>query len=335
VLDFLIVGAGLFGATCARELADAGRRVLVIDKRDHVAGNCHTVSQHGQLRNMYGGHIFHTGSARIWEYMQRFSGWRQYEHRVKANYRGTVYSFPPNRMTAQQLGVEIGTDEATCRFREAFFAGYTAKQWGRPLDQVPASVLARIPIRNSWDDRYFADEFQGLPAGGYTSLVENMLTGIEVALGQDYLERAADWNALAGRVIYTGPVDALCGHVLGRLEYRSLRFESRWADHDELGCATMNFADAEVPYTREMTWRHFWPSEAPETLITREYPAADGEPYYPVGDERNRRLYDDYRAYVAGHKPNVILGGRLGTYRYLDMHQAVGAALHLAEGLVN
>lgn len=335
MFDFLIVGAGLFGATCARALTAAGKRVLVIDKRDHVAGNCHTVTERGQVRNVYGGHIFHTDSARIWEYMQRFAAWRQYEHRVKAFYQGMVYSFPPNRMTYQQMGPNADTEAC---LRAMFFEGYTAKQWGRPIDQVPASVLARIPRRDNWDDRYFTDEFQGLPVHGYTVLVKNMLTGISVELGQDYLDRATFWNEKAEHVIYTGPVDALCGHVLGRLEYRSLQFRDEWVNAPDFqGCATMNYTDEAVPYTRILEWQHFWPprERTGKSLITREYPAAEGEPYYPVSDDRNRRLYEDYRAYVAGHKPNVILGGRLGTYRYLDMHQAVGAALRLTEGLVN
>lgn len=330
MLDFLIVGAGLFGATCARELADAGKRVQVIERREHVAGNCHTIDDCGQLRSVYGGHIFHTNSREIWDFVNRFGEFRQYEHRVKADYRGTVYSLPPNRMTYQQLG----TDDPE-RLREVFFAGYSAKQWGRPIDQVPDAVLARVPVRDTWDDRWFADAYQGLPADGYTRLVERMLRCVPVVLGADYLERTTWWNEQAERVIYTGPVDALCGHVLGRLEYRSLRFEDEWRDRDELGCATMNYPDAEVPYTRAMTWRHFWPSTIARTLVTREYPAEAGEPYYPVADERNRELYERYRVYAAASKPKVILGGRLGLYQYLDMHQAIAAARRLAGRLVN
>lgn len=330
MFDFLIVGAGLFGATCARELADAGKRVLVIEKRDHVAGNCHTTVERGQIRNVYGGHIFHTNDQRLWLYVHRFCDWRQYEHRVKASYQGTVYSFPPNRMTCQQLHVDPCTAEAERRIRQVFFEGYSAKQWGRPLSEVPGSVVKRIPIRDSWDDRYFADEYQGLPAHGYTPLVEEMLRCVRVELGQDYLDRVTYWNEKASRVIFTGPIDALCGYVLGQLEYRSLRFEDEWLDvTDFQGCATMNYTDAAVPYTRILEWRHFWPAQTDATLITREYPEDIGEPYYPVADDHNLDLYAHYRSYAAVHMPNVIVGGRLGSFRYYDMHQVIAAALKL------
>lgn len=331
MLDFLIVGAGIFGATCARELTDAGKKVLVVEKRNHLAGNCHTATDGGQLRSVYGGHIFHTNDASLWEYVNRFSAFRQYEHRVKAAYQGTVYSFPPNRMTCQQLGVTPGTPAAAAAIKATFFDGYSAKQWGIPIDEVPGSVVKRIPIRDSWDDRYFSDEFQGLPAAGYTPMVAAMLDGIPVELGQDYLERCAYWDFKARRVIYTGPIDALCGYVLGKLDYRSLRFEDEWHTGDYQGCAAMNYTDAAVPYTRVIEWRHFWPAPNGKTLVTREYPSATGEPYYPVNNERNRRLYDSYLKYAASQKPNVIPGGRLGSYKYYDMHQAIAAALKLVQ----
>jgi len=334
MVDYLIVGAGIFGATCARELTDAGRKVLVIEKRNHVAGNCHTERdpQTQVMVHRYGPHIFHTDNRRIWEYVQRFAEFRQYEHSVKARHAGTVYSFPPNRMTCQQLGVMPGTPEAAAAIKAAFFDGYSAKQWGRPIDQVPGSVVRRIPIRDNWDDRYFADAYQGLPVGGYTAMVEAMLAGINVALNTDYLERTTYWNDQAERVIFTVPIAALCGHVLGRLEYRSLRFEHTWHDTaDYQGCACINYTDSDVPYTREIEWKHFWPAPTANTLVTREFPAADGEPYYPVNNERNQDLYARYRSYAAREMPQVILGGRLGSYKYLDMHQAIGAALRLVE----
>jgi len=337
MLDFLIVGAGLFGATCARALADRGRRVLVLERLPHVAGMAHTEMRGGQLMQAHGGHIFHTNDRRLWEFVNRFGEWRQYTHKVMAMAGGVVYSFPPNRMTYQQLGLDPCAPEAESVLRAKFFAGYTAKMWGRPIDQVPASTLARIPIRATWDDRYFTDRYQGLPAAGYTALVAEMLRGIPVRLGVDYLEQRTWWDEQASRTIYTGAVDALLGWQLGRLEYRSLRFEHRRApEADWQGCATLNFCDAAVPWLRVEEWRHWWPPEpgAAGSWITTTYPGGD-EPLYPVADGANQALYADYVKLAASQHPQVVLGGRLGHYRYYDMHQAIAAALHLAEGLVN
>lgn len=337
MVDYLIVGAGLFGATCARALADARKRVLVVEQAGHVGGMAYTERRGGQLMNLHGGHIFHTNDRRLWDWMQRFGEMKPYTHKVLARAGETVYSFPPNRMTLQQLGLAVDSPVADGVLRRTFFEGYTAKQWGRPLDQVPAGVIKRIPYRCTWDDRYFTDEYQGLPADGYTPLVENMLRGLPLELGADYLDRATYWDQKAVRVIYTGAIDALFGYQLGRLEYRSLRFEhERMSVDDFQGCATMNYCDAAVPWLRVEEWRHWgpWATNGGGTWITRTYPDAGGPPLYPVNDERNQALYADYAKLAAGHKRHVIVGGRLGAYRYWDMHQAIGAALHLVSTLV-
>lgn len=327
--DYLIVGAGLFGAVCARELTNAGCRVRVVEREAHVGGACHTEWVDGILCQRYGGHIFHTNDKRLWDYVQQFGEWQHYSHHVKATAGGTVYSFPPNKMTYQQLG----TDDETV-IRKTFFEGYTAKQWGRPIDEVPASVLARIPRRQTWDDHYFSDAYQGLPVAGYTALIETMLRGVRVALNEDYLARPEHWDGLAERVIYTGPVDALFGHRLGRLEYRSARFERETVPvRDFQGCPTMNYCDADVPYTRIEEWRHWWKPREPlaHTVITRTYPTADGPPLYPVNDDTNQALYRQYLELAAAEKPHVRLGGRLGHYLYRDMAPTIAAALKLVE----
>lgn len=327
--DYVIVGAGLFGATCARELTDARKRVLVVEKADHIGGMCHTVKVDGLLTQAYGGHIFHTNSRPIWEFVNRFGEWRQYSHHVKAFYQGTVYSFPPNKMTYQQLGLEMGTPEAESVIRKTFFEGYTAKQWGRPIDEVPASVLRRIPMRCTWNDEYFDDEYQALPVDGYTAVIGEMLRGVTVLTGEDYLSRCHYWDSQALRTIYTGPIDALMGYQLGRLDYRSARFEHETVPADDFqGCATMNYTDAAVPFTRIEEWRHWWkPAQPlPHTVITRTYPTADGLPLYPVNDAPNQALYETYKRLAAGNKPKVRIGGRLGGYIYRDMAPTIAAA---------
>lgn len=329
--DFLVVGAGIFGATVARELTDAGQRVLVIDRRPHLAGQCYTESRDGQVISLYGGHIFHTSDRRLWDYANRFARFRPYSHHVKARAGETVYSFPPNRMTYQQLGANGHTAAVV---REAFFVGYTEKMWGRTIDQVPAAVLARIPMRDDWNDEYFSDTYQGMPEAGYTPLVERLLDGVDVRLGVDYLDARWDLDSLGGRVIYTGPIDELFDCDQGRLEYRGLRFEHRREETPIYqGCPTMNWCDRAVPWLREEEWKYFFPPAAPlpYSWVTRTYPDA-GERLYPVNDERNGRLAAAYqaRARAAGY----VIGGRLADYRYYDMHQAIAAALHLVKGLL-
>lgn len=326
--DFLIIGAGLYGAVMAHELTDAGKRVLVIERRHHIGGNCHTYMREGQIIQSYGGHIFHTNSRRIWDYIRKFGEFRQYSHHVKTCSHGVVYSFPPNRMTYQQLGtndVEV--------IRERFFVGYTEKMWGRRYEEVPASVTARIPIRHTWNDEYFSDEFQGMPAEGYTPIIARMLNGIETRLNIDYLKERYELDNLAHRIIYTGPLDALFYYDAGRLEWRGLRFEhSRHDGEWYQGVATMNYPDKHTPWLRDEEWKVFYPPaiHTKHSWITRTYPG--GEPAYPVNDAINEKLSNEYksRAYERGY----ITGGRLSDYRYYDMHQVIGAALEKARQLI-
>lgn len=334
MIDYLIVGAGLYGATCARLLTDAGKRVLVLEKRDHVGGNCADTVIDGVRVSLHGGHIFHTNSDRIWHFVNKFSDWLPYTHRVLACARGRLYSFPPNLTTYEQLGIDIGAPGFEQVLRDKFFSGYTAKQWRKSIDDLPPGILNRIPIRETSDDRYFTDIYQGLPANGYSAMITRMLDGIEVLCGVDYLEDGLDYEDNAREVIYTGPLDALYDYDLGRLAYRSLRFDTQMVKQSPYQpAATVNYCDADVPYTRIMDWGQFWPKQVAHTVITIEYPADDGEPYYPVNDAENNALHAAYmaRAKALG---NIHIGGRLGNYRYWNMDQAIGAAMALVERLV-
>ncbi len=374
-LDYLVVGAGLFGAVCARELADAGKRVLVVEREPHVGGACRTEVRDGIICQSHGGHIYHTNDRRLWDYVNRFSEFRQYHHQVKANVRGHVYALPISLMTLQAVfGVQTpeeargrlnaerarvlaGINQADVRgwclanigptLYRMFVEGYTGKQWGRDPGELPASIVRRLPVRLTWEGGYFDDDYQGLPSQGYTPLIERMLEGIRVILNEDYLARRTYWDGQARRVIYTGPVDALLGYQLGRLEYRGLRFEwERVEQSDFQGCPTMNYPDADVPWTRIHEHKHFYgeaqgaslkqtsSARLPHTWITREYPVAagpDAPPYYPVNDAANQERYEAYARMAAGRLPHVLLGGRLGSFRYLDMHQCIAAALKLVE----
>jgi UDP-galactopyranose mutase len=357
VYDYLIVGAGLFGAVFAREMTDHGYTCLVIDKRHHIGGNCYTEDVDGIQVHRYGAHIFHTNNKRIWDYVQRFAAWIPYRHRVTAWHGGRAYSFPINLRTLEELWGVKSEAEAKARLErerspvmgddlestalaqvgrelyKVFIEGYTLKQWGRHPSRLPGSILSRIAIRLTKDDVYFSDEYQGIPRDGYTRMVERMLSGIDVRLGCDYLDSRAEWNRVARRVVYTGPLDALFSFDLGRLEYRSLRFVDERLDRDRFqDNAVVNYTEAAIPWTRIIEHKTFTGGTADFTLITREYPAAyDGlsEPYYPVPDERNTRLATEYlsRARHSGY----LVGGRLGTYRYYDMHQVIAQALATAK----
>jgi len=333
--DVLVVGAGLYGATCAQLLTDAGKRVLVLEKRDHVGGNCADTVIDGVRVSRHGGHIFHTNSTRIWQFVNNFADWLPYTHRVLANAGGRLYSFPPNLTTYEQLGIDMDSDRLAPALKDMFFAGYTAKQWRKSIDDLPPGILDRIPIRETSDDRYFTDIYQGLPADGYSAMIIRMLDGIDVLCGVDYLDNGLNFENLGREVIYTGPIDAFYGYDLGRLAYRSLRFETRMVKQSPYQpAATVNYCDADVPYTRIMDWGQFWPKQVQHTVITTEYPADDGEPYYPVNDAENNALHSAYMYRSKKALSYIHIGGRLGNYRYWNMDQAIGAAMALVERLV-
>jgi len=331
--NVLVVGAGLTGAVVACELKRKGIPALVIDRREHIAGNCYDEMIDGIRANRYGGHIFHTFSKRIWDYASRYTEWEQYEHRVKVNRGGVVYSFPPNKMTFQQLGLStVDRQTALNVLRERFFREYSEKQWGRAYEEIPECVIKRIPIRDTWDDRYFEDTYQGLPADGYTALVASMLDGVPVELGTSFADFRSEGYS---QIVYTGRIDQFFGFDLGELEYRSLEFKTlRLEVPSAIGCATMNFPEKRVAHTKIMEWKYFWRTPSLEhTVITFEVPkpCRNGrEPYYPVDDQKNRALYS---AYARRLPANVIPAGRLGRFQYINMDQAIGGALKIAEEL--
>ncbi len=360
--DFLIVGAGLFGAVFARQMKDCGKKCLVIEKRGHVGGNCYTRDEGGITVHEYGAHIFHTSDKRVWEYVNAFAEFQPFINCPLANYRGKLYHLPFNMNTFYALwGVntpqkakdKIAAQIEPCaqpkNVREqalslvgrdiykTLIEGYTEKQWGRSADKLPAEIIKRLPLRFTFDNNYFDDLYQGIPVGGYTALIQNLLDGTEVCTDTDYLENREKYDALADRVVYTGALDEFFGYCKGYLEYRSLRFETQRLEEENFqGNAVVNYTERSVSYTRIIEHKHFQPSlYVPHTVITREYPAAweaGKERFYPVNDAANTVRYAEYRRLAEGQS-KVIFGGRLGLYRYLDMDDVVAEALNLAEKL--
>lgn len=367
MFDYLIVGAGLYGAVCARELTDAGKKVLVLEKRPHVAGNIYTEKIEGINVHKYGAHIFHTNNKTVWDYVNRFSTFNRFTNSPVANYKGELYSLPFNMYTFNKMWGVVTPEEAEQKIAEQkavagiteprnleeqsisligtdiyekLIKGYTQKQWGRPCDQLPAFIIKRLPVRLTFDNNYFNAHYQGIPIGGYTKMVEKMLEGIEVMLSTDYLADKEYWDSQAEKLIYTGPIDAYFNYCLGPLEYRSVRFETEVLDMLNFqGNAAVNYTDAETPWTRiiEHKWFEFGKDEngndLPKTVISREYSSEwkpGDEPYYPVNDEKNTQLYEEYRA-LAKNEKNIIFGGRLGEYKYYDMDQVITAALRVSE----
>ena len=366
--DYLIVGAGLYGAVFARRAMDAGKRVLVIDRRDHIAGNVYTRDVEGIHVHQYGAHIFHTNDRRVWEYITRFAAFNRFTNSPVANYRGELYSLPFNMYTFNRMWGVVTPEQARAMIDqqraeitgeprnleeqairlvgrdiyEKLIKGYTEKQWGRDCRELPAFIIKRLPVRLTYDNNYFNALYQGIPMGGYTKMVDNLLRGAEVRLGCDYLDDKARWDAMADRVVYTGPIDAYFGYRLGALEYRSVRFETELLDMPNFqGNAAVNYTDRETPWTRiiEHKWFEFGKddqgNDIPRTVISREYSSEwkpGDEPYYPVNDEKNSALYRRYKALAEGER-HVIFGGRLGEYRYYDMDQVIAAALDRSEGL--
>ena len=361
MVDYLIVGAGLYGAVFAHEAKKAGKTCIVIDKRDHIAGNIYTKEIEGIQVHEYGAHIFHTSNKQVWDYVNALAEFNRYTNSPVANYKGELYNLPFNMNTFNKMWGVITPAEAQAKIEEQKAAahvenpqnleeqaislvgtdiyeklikGYTEKQWGRPCDQLPAFIIKRLPVRLIYDNNYFNDKYQGIPVGGYTALVEKLLDGIEVRLGVDYLADRETLSALAKTVVYTGPIDAYFGYKLGALEYRSVRFETEVLDMPNYqGNAVVNYTDAETPYTRIIEHKHFEFGTQPKTVISREYSAEwkpGDEPYYPVNDEKNGALYQKYKA-LADAEGGVIFGGRLGEYKYYDMDKVIESALNMVQ----
>ena len=368
--DYLIVGAGLFGAVFAHEAKAAGKSVLVIDKRPNIAGNVYTEQIEGIHVHKYGAHIFHTNNKEVWEYINRFAVFNRFTNSPVANYHGELYSLPFNMYTFNRMWGVVTPQEAADRIEEQRKAagiteprnleeqaisligtdiyeklvkGYTEKQWGRPCTELPAFIIKRLPVRLTFDNNYFNALYQGIPVGGYTKMVGNMLDGIEVRLNCDYLDNRAEWDALADKVIYTGPIDAFFDFCYGALEYRSVRFETEVLDMPNFqGNAAVNYTDRETPWTRiiEHKWFEFGKDEngqdLPRTVISREFSSEwkpGDEPYYPVNDAKNGGLYGRYRE-LADKEGKVVFGGRLGEYKYYDMDQVIASALEAAAKVI-
>ena len=361
--DYLIVGAGLYGAVCAREAVKAGKKVLVIDKRPHIAGNVHTEEVEGINVHVYGAHIFHTNDRTVWDYVNQFAEFNRFTNSPVANYKGELYSLPFNMYTFNKMWGVVTPAEAAAKIEEQkreagitepknleeqaislvgtdiyekLVKGYTEKQWGRDCRDLPAFIIKRLPVRLTFDNNYFNALYQGIPMGGYTKMVENMLSGIEVRLNVDYFEHREELDALADRVIYTGPIDAYFGYKLGNLEYRSVRFETEVLDIPNFqGNAAVNYTDRETPWTRIIEHKWFEFGTQPKTVISREYSSEwkpGDEPYYPVNDERNGALYQEYKK-LADAEEKVIFGGRLGEYKYYDMDAVIASALKKCQEL--
>lgn len=364
--DFLIVGAGLFGCVFAHEAVKRGKKVLVVDKRSHVGGNIYTQEIEGIQVHKYGAHIFHTSNEKVWNYVNQFAVFNRYTNAPVARYRDELYNMPFNMNTFYAMWGVKTPQEAKAKIQEQIdeagitipanleeqaislvgrdiyeklVKGYTEKQWGREAKELPAFIIKRLPVRFVYDNNYFNDTYQGIPIGGYTQMIEKMLDGIEVRLETDFLKDREALSALADRIVYTGMIDAYYDYCFGELEYRSLRFETETLDMENYqGNAVVNYTEYEIPYTRIIEHKHFEFQcqngiANPKTVITREYPhiwSHGDEPYYPMNDEKNNRIYEQYRD-MAEKETKIIFGGRLGLYRYFDMHQVVEAALESVE----
>ncbi len=364
--DYLIVGTGLYGSIFAREATNKGYKCLLIDKRNNVGGNIYTEKVEDINVHKYGAHIFHTNNQKVWNYITQYATFNRFTNSPIANYKGEIYSLPFNMYTFNKMWGVITPEEAAEKIEEQkkevkneprnleeqaislvgrdvyerLVKGYTEKQWGRECKDLPAFIIKRLPVRLTYDNNYFNALYQGIPIGGYTQMIENILDGIEILLGEDYLENKSKWNSMAKKIIYTGPIDAYFAYSLGTLEYRSVRFETEILDKPNFqGNAVVNYTDKETPWTRiiEHKWFEFGKDELnhelPKTVISKEFSSAwkpGDEPYYPVNDDKNEALYKKYKE-LADEEENVIFGGRLGEYRYYDMDQVIAAALEMSE----
>jgi len=355
--DYLVIGCGLTGAVLAQRLTAEGRKVLVIDKRPHIGGNCFTQRIEDIEVHKYGPHIFHTSNKDVWDYVNKFADFKPFVNRPKVKYKNRIYSFPINLMTLYQLWGVQTPQAAKTRLAEAtepienpanleewvlsqvgreiyeiFIRGYTTKQWGKPPSELPADIIKRVPVRLNFDDNYYNDVYQGIPENGYTEMIRRMLEDIEIKLNCNYFSDRDDWRKKAEHIIYTGMIDEYFDYCFGELEYRSLRFEDECLNGDFQGNAVINYTDEKVPYTRIVEHKYFNYENRPRTVITREYPQSyskDKIPYYPVNNQNNNELYLRYKD-LAAKEANVTFAGRLGTYSYLDMDDAIEKALQLA-----
>lgn len=364
--DYLIVGAGLYGATFARQMKESGKKVLVIDKRPTIGGNVYTENVEGINVHKYGAHIFHTNNKKVWDFVNRFATFNRFTNSPVANFHGELYSLPFNMYTFNKMWGVVTPQEAAAKIEEQrkaagikepenleeqaislvgtdiyekLIKGYTEKQWGRPCTELPSFIIKRLPVRFTFDNNYFNALYQGIPVGGYTKMVRNMLESIEVKVNADYLKNKAEYDSMADHVVYTGPVDAYFGYKLGYLQYRSVKFETEVLDIPNFqGNAAVNYTDSETPWTRiiEHKWFEFGKDEngkdIQKTVISREYSSEwkpGDEPYYPVNDKKNSDLYQEYRK-LADQENKVIFGGRLGEYKYYDMDKVIEEALKIS-----
>lgn len=359
--DYLIVGSGLFGAVFANEAKKKGKKCLVVEKRLHIAGNIYTEEVEGIQVHRYGAHIFHTSNKMVWDYMRQFAEFNRYTNSPVAYYKGEIYNMPFNMNTFYKMWGTITPDEAREKIAEQIresgiktptnleeqaislvgrdiyeklVKGYTEKQWGRRATELPPEIIKRLPVRFTYDNNYFNDAYQGIPIGGYTQIIEKMLEGVEVLLNTDYLEEKDKFAQMAEKIVYTGPVDAYFDYKYGELEYRAVRFETEVLETENYqGNAVVNYTEYEVPYTRIIEHKHFEYGTQAKTVISREYPVTwhkGEEPYYPVNNEKNNLLYQKYEEDALNEK-KVIFGGRLGRYKYYDMHHVVAEALQCAK----
>jgi UDP-galactopyranose mutase len=363
MIDYLIVGSGLYGSVFAREMTNRGYRCLVLEKRNHIGGNVFTENIEGINVHKYGAHIFHTNDKNIWDYVNKFAAFNNYKHKVYVKNNNKLYSFPINLLTFEQLWGINTPREAKIKFSELshviekpenfedwilsqigtdlyelFIKEYTQKQWGRDTKDLPASIIKRIPIRTNLNDFYFDDLFQGIPIGGYTKLIENLLSGIEVKLGVDFIKNKLEFIDVSKNIVFTGAIDEYFNFCLGPLEYRSLNFIEKIIEEEDFqGTSVINYTDRTVPFTRILEHKHFEFGNQKVTVISEEHPLEwklGLEPFYPVNSNKNSILYNNYKKMAIKLCPNVIFGGRLAEYRYYDMHQVVASALAKVKSII-
>ncbi len=362
--DYLIIGSGLFGAVFAHEMTKAGKSCLVLERRRHVGGNVYCEEKEGIRIHKYGAHIFHTSNQEVWNYVNQFVEFNNYVNSPIANYKGELYNLPFNMNTFTKMWGVVTPAEAAAKIDQQrqkagitepknleeqaisligtdiytkLIKGYTEKQWGRSCTELPAFIIKRLPVRYTFDNNYFNDRYQGIPVGGYNVLINALLKDVEVRIGVDFNQARSACKDVAKKIVYTGPIDAYFGYQLGRLEYRGLRFETeRLEEVNHQGVAVMNYTDRETPCTRSIEHKHFEFGTQPVTYVTKEYPIdwhSGEEAYYPVNDDRNQQLYQEYAA-LAKREANVIFGGRLAEYKYYDMDDVIEKALGAVGGIL-